>query len=392
MQRSDALLRFVTVVVFIALLVYIGCSVYKTKSDVLRTVPASKIEVRSGVMTEGFAVREEERLSSPGGNIAVTASEGAKISSGQALAMRYDGQSALMRVEEMRELELQIKQLSEGLAVKDTAEAGRESIHELAKMTAAGKLTNLDAVKLKIEEFVFSDGVSTADSAEIRIAELQGKLDAMNRGTYSGTETVSAEKAGTFSLSVDGLENIGPEDIQNLTPESMDELFSDADTVRSSTFGKLVYGIKWYYVTVVDTGTAARLAEVKNVKIAFSKTYSATLDMKVESTGVVSDGKCVVVFSCSKFIQNVTNVRDMTGEIVFSAQSGLKVPKSAVHLDDDGNTFIYILEGLQARSVPVEILEEKDDCYMASASGELREDDLIITAGAGLRDGAVVTG
>jgi hypothetical protein len=128
------------------------------------------------------------------------------------------------------------------------------------------------------------------------------------------------------------------------------------------------------------------------VNVAFSKTYSNTISMKVEKVGAVdSDGNCVVLLSSTKYIQDVVSIRDMTGEIVLSATTGVQVPREGMHIDDDGQTYVYILKGLRAERVDVNILGESGDFYMVEAtSSGLRSGDEIITQASNLYDGAVV--
>ena len=169
------------------------------------------------------------------------------------------------------------------------------------------------------------------------------------------------------------------------------KLFASSKRVGSSVIGKLVHGIKWYYVTTMDEEAAVKLKPGGNAKLRFSKTYSAELNMKVESVGQEQNGKCVVVFSSTKYLQDVTALREMMAEIVFDSETGIRVPQEAVHVDENGKTFVYILEGLRASAVHVDITDENGDYYMvAESKNGLRTGDRIIVKANNLYDGAVV--
>ena len=121
------------------------------------------------------------------------------------------------------------------------------------------------------------------------------------------------------------------------------------------------------------------------------RTYSASLTIRVDYVSQPEDGECVAVFSTDKFLQNVTAVREATAEIVFGTLTGVSVPREAVHLNDKGETVVYILEGVRANEVGVHIIAETPDLYMVEETrGGLRVNDIIIVRAASLYDGAVV--
>lgn len=393
MQRSDALIKFISVIVFIVLAVYMGAAFLNGREDSLKTVLAVDMELREGIYTEGYAVREEEQVSSSDGSASVTAAEGEKVASGETLAVSFSGDSALQRAESIRELTIQIEQLEAMQSGASSSQTAKDSILSLSKAVAGRDLSNLDAILLNINSYITDEGLP-ADTGNIESTLTSLKLQLKSlQATSSGTRMITAEYSGTFSSFTDGFESISPEDLTSSTmPDEIRAMFASPKSVGSGVFGKLVSGIKWYYVTIMDKQSASKLSGASTVSVAFSRTYSGTISMKVESIGVVSDdGECVVVLSSSKYLQDVIAVRDMTAEIVLSASGGIQVPREAMHIDDNGQTYIYILKGLLAERVNVEIIGESADYYMvAKGASGLKIGDEIITQAAELYDGAVV--
>lgn len=391
LERSDSLIKFISVIVFLAVAFYIGYSFLANRNDVLRTVTATDIEMRDSIMTEGWAVRDEKTVASAAGNASVTASEGEKVAAGAQIAISYNNASSLERAEEIRELTLQLSKLRELQSSKSEQRSAKDSVMALSGAVHSGDLSNLDSILLDLGVYVTGGTDLSADNLDGTIAAMEARLNALlNSG--AGTGAVTAPVSGTFSAAVDGYENVTPSVLtQKLTPDDAAALFANPERVPQGTVGKIVRGIKWYYVTVMPADAATRLSGYNNISVEFSRSYSGTVTMKVENIGMSEGGRCVVVLSCSKYIQDVTAVRGMTAEIIFRASSGIRVPKEAVHLDEDGGTFVYILRGMQAERVDVTILGEEDEYYMAeSVGGSLREGDEIITRAANLYDGAVV--
>jgi hypothetical protein len=393
LQRSDALIKFISVIVFLTLVVYMGYAFYVQQDDSLKTVLAVDMELREGIQTVGYAVRDEEQLKNSSGSISVTVSEGEKVAKGAEIAVTYSGTSALKREESIRELNIQIQQLEAMKSSTSETESAKNSILSLSKAVAGRDLSGLDAILLDINTYI-TDGDSSVDTANIdsTLESLKSQLNSL-MVARNGTSVVSADMSGTFSYFVDGFEYISSDMVTDgLMPEDVESLFSSPESVSSNVFGKLVSGIKWYYITVMDTQSASRISGSSSVNVAFSKTYSNTISMKVEKVGAVdSDGNCVVLLSSTKYIQDVVSIRDMTGEIVLSATTGVQVPREGMHIDDDGQTYVYILKGLRAERVDVNILGESGDFYMVEAtSSGLRSGDEIITQASNLYDGAVV--
>jgi hypothetical protein len=93
-------------------------------------------------------------------------------------------------------------------------------------------------------------------------------------------------------------------------------------------------------------------------------------------------------------LSDIAAFRELTADVIFSTYSGIRVPKEAVRLDEDGATCIYILSGLRAELVPVDILYEGDDYYIVQSGSEsatsLRVGSEIIVKANDLYDGKVV--
>lgn len=390
MERSDRLIKFVTLIVFIALVIYAGFSLYQTRDDSLRTVPATAMELRRSVITTGYAVRDEEVLISPEGGASVSIADGERVGAGSTVAITYNTSSDLARADEIRELTIRIQALEAVSEVRSETEAARESVINLSRVIAERDYASLQTAVLDVETFALKNGEISPENVGESLEGLKLRLESL-RTAAGGRGFVTARRSGTFTTSVDGYERVATSDILGrLSPQDVEGLFSARAAVSTGAFGKLIYGIRWYYVTVMDSSWASLLIGKSTVNIDFSKTYNGTVTMNVESVGQESDGKCAVVFSAARKLSETAGVREMTGEVIFESASGIRVPREAVHLDEDGDTIVYLLAGMQAQAVKVNILGEEGDYYMVEDTGAIRIGNEIITRADELRDGAIV--
>ena len=396
MERSDAIIKFVAIFVFIAILFYLGISFLSSYRDPLRTVTASGMELHDGLETSGFIVRDEQLLTASGSNVAVTVTEGAKLARGETVAVRYSGSAAMERAQQISEIQLKIRQLTALKNGKSEDELSKETILSLAKAVTGGDLSRLYEIEQDVDAYIiYGTALATGQEAE-EIAALEEELRRLSQSASADTGRVTAPFSGTFSFAADGFESVTPEDMRELTVSQYNNLFSSPREVDADVVGRLIRGIRWYYATRVDEESASKLTIGKNARLAFSRTYSQELTMLVETISPAEDGLCAVVFSSDKYMQDVAALRGATAEIVFGTLTGISVPREAVHVvtdEDQIENVVYVLQGISAVEVPVNIIAENGDYYMVEETRDgLRVGDIIIVRAKELYPGAVVEG
>ncbi len=391
MERSDSLIKLVSVLAFIALAVYIGVSLFTSWNDPLQTVIATGAELRDGLETTGHIVREESVLTATGSNIAVTAVEGAKLASGETLAVQYVGAAAMERAKEINDIQQRIRQLTDLKNGRDSEDMAKKTMLQLSEAVMGRDLDDLYSIEGDADAYIITGSALATGGEDAEIERLRAELTRLGEVSEADTVRITAPFSGTFSNTTDGYEEVGPEDLENLTPSGLRELFSTSKSVGVGAVGKMVRGIRWYYVTTLSEADASKLRVGGYADVRFSRTYSADLTMYVQSVSTPEKGECAVVLSCDSYMQDVAAIREAQAEIIFGSITGVSVPRAAVHLDEDNNTFVYVLRGLRAISVPVKILAESGDYYiMEEARDGLRVDDIVILRANNLYDGAVV--
>ena len=391
MERSDALIKLVSVIVFIAVMIYLGVSFISSYRDPLRTVTVTGMELHDGVDTTGFIVRSEQVLTAPDGNVAVTAQEGAKLAAGEVLAYRYVGATAMERAQRIGELRQRIRQLMALKNGRNSETLAKETMLRLSSLVSSGDLTGVYDLEPDVDAYIISGTTLATGDEDSEIAALQAELDGLLSASSSDTERITAPWAGTFSSIADGYEDIDPENLEDMSPDYVDRLFSTPAAVPENAIGHLARGTRWYYVTTVDESAAKKLRVGGTADLIFSRTYSAELKMTVDSVGISEEGRCAVVFRCDKYLQDVVGLRDASAQIVFGTMSGVSVPREAVHLSETGESIVYILEGVTAHKTAINIIAESGDYYMVEATRTgLREGDTAIVRCNNLYDGAVV--
>ncbi len=393
MRRSDFVMKLMSVVLFIAIAAYIGLYIYQAADKPLKTTVAVRYTVEDTGGAEGYIIRTESVLSGDGNTATLMAAEGEKLAVGQAVAIYYQGETALAQASTIRQLQLEIKQAQTDAALSSDQKTVNADASVLALSNAVQhkNYSNLEDLTLGIKKTVFAD--SGNQLSETDLAALNDRLtNLLSKNT--GSNTIYTPVSGVFSAAVDGFEDIGPDKIKDLTPSSLQALFTTPNNTGGAPLGKLITGIKWYYAAVMDASNAHKLDGKDTAALQFTKSYNAQLDMAVESIGAEENGKCVVVFSAKRGISEMTVLRKLTAQIEFSSYTGLSIPKEAVYRENGDKTYIYLLTGLQAEKVSVDILSENGSSYIVKDGTEngtvLREGSEIIVKAKDLHDRKVV--
>lgn len=384
MKRSDLYIRLTTGVLFLAVASYIGLYIFTAVVNPYETTPAISYSVEETFTAQGFIVRTETVLTEIGGAVLPVVSEGEKVASGQAVAVEYTSREAIETASEIRALRLRISQLTASGSSVEAARLG--SVLELSHAVRCGDLSRLDELSLNIETYIFA-----TPGSEPELSALQARLEVLEQRN-TGTRTVSAPVSGVFSQVTDGFEHIGPPALADITPAKLDELFKAPSGVAAG--GKLVTEFRWFYAAVMSAEDAVRLSSGQRFIVQFSGAYYAATEMIIENIGKMEDDLCVVLFSSDRSVHEIAPLRQLRAEIVYNVVTGIRVPKEAIHLDDNATTFVYLQTGVRAERVNVEILMESGDVYIvrdgAETGSPLRSGSTIIVKANNLFDGKVV--
>jgi len=384
MKRSDFFIRLTTGVLFLAVACYIGVYLYNMFVNTYETTRAINYTVEETLPTQGYVIRTEVIFSNTGVAVLPIIGEGEKVAAGQAVAVEYMNLGALETASEIRALRLKIAQSESVRNPNDSV--GLNTIIELSTAVNTNNLRRLDEISMNVDTNIFA--------AEEDISLLQARLDELESKNI-GARTINALFSGTFSHVVDGFEHISPDMLFELLPSELSDHFTAPGPLQGT--GKIITEFKWFYAAVMSFEDASQLSVGQRKTVQFYGNFNEEVLMTVESIGRREAGLCVVVFSSDRGIHNIAPFRSLRADIVFDTVSGIRVPKDAIRLDDEGNTYIYLQTSGFAERVSVEILNppgEIGDSYLvrdgAETGSPLRVDSIIIVKANNLYHGKVV--
>jgi len=381
LKRSDVFIRLTTGVLFLAIAGYLGVYLYGVFINVFETTEAFNYTIEETLPSQGYIVRTETVLTEAGATILPAVDEGERVAVGQVVAVEYHSNEALAIASELRMLRLQIAQAEAqgGFGDIDAFEA----VMDLSRAVNSGDFSRLDEISMSVASNIFM--------MDTDISQLRQRLDFLESQPIDARE-ISAPVSGTFSHIVDGFEHVSPTALTDVLPTQLHSYFHSPSGY--SGVGKLVTEFKWYYAAVMSNSDAVLLSRGDRRIVRFYGTFNAEIEMFVEDVGRREGDYSVVLFSSDSGIHEIAPLRSIRANVVADTVSGIRVPLEALHLDDDGTTFVFLQTAGFAERVNVEILEKVGDSYLVRDGVEtgspLRVGSEIIVRANNLYHGRVV--
>ena len=422
MKNTNLSTKLMMAAVVLTVLIYFGMNLTAYLSDPFSTTVAYEYTDRDAVTVSGYVIRDEQAIDAEGAYVYFSRSEGERVSRGGSVALTYSDQQTLDKANTVRALEDQLSQLlyarslADGIhstvSLDDDVDNALTAFH-IAR--ASGAICTGDDIAGAVRSAVLrhSYAYTGTDELDRAIADLSAEISSLSAGLSSSTTAVRAPKSGLFSSMVDGYESVLTLDsIATMTPDD----YRAIAPAEASGVGKMVYGSKWYFATLLQTADAKNLSRGDYVTLRFQTGLDRELTMKVERISEEDAGQKLVILSSDKSLNLTTLLRRQNAQIIFKNYTGIRVPRSAVRIvwetvtDENGNPIlnadgtekknqifgVYCMWGNTARFKKVEILWQEDEYMLVRSlqtnevSRRLRAGDEVITAAADLYDGKVI--
>ena len=348
MKQGKSYFTVILWILLAAIAAYFGYHVISSLYAPLMTATVTPYEAGAGYYASGFVVREEELLYSQYGTTVLSCAEGAHVAANDTVATGYRSEDARLRQTRMDELSGQIEQLqyawSAVSSVYDQAALDADIADALAQLSRYLALRDMNSVSdlsPELKGLILRRTGSGADSGALqsRISALQAELDTLEAQSAGDTSAISAGRAGTFSAAVDGYEAVlTPERLMDMTVAEFEAV--QPDEADAHAIGRLITSTTWYYACVVPASELSDVEEGDRATLTFARDYYQPVTMRVERLGENEAGSRLLVLSSDRALQNVTLLRQQSAEIVFTSYAGLRVPKSAVRVEN-GQTGVY---------------------------------------------------
>ena len=405
MKTTSILSKIAIPILIVAILVYLGLSAWMGIRNPYEFVPAYTDIMETSAVANGWVIRHETPISGGNGLVRLLREREEKVGKGQAIAEVYQDENYEEHQEELRKTQRDLSALQ--YATYEYSPTGamleEQMLASMANMETAASTGNFVGMEdstelyrktvLRREYLVSEEAAQAMDAAGWELNQKFNDLQAVQ----TGATTIWADAAGVFSTHLDGYETLlNSSMLEAQSPAGLDRLSQIEPLADSGYLGKLITSPEWFFGATLEGEYADRFTVGRKVTIYFNA-LSASLTMKVLSVSEVQDGQVVVLFRSNQDVEQADQLRRETARVVFTSDEGIRVPKEALRVDEDGQAGVYVASGHNARFRPVNILAEDEVSYLVEPAPSdsldtriLRAGDQVVLASDTLYDGKVV--
>lgn len=405
MKSTSILSKLIIPILIVAIVVYLALSAWMGIRNPYDFVMAYQDTMETSAVASGWVIRHEQPITGGNGLVRLLREQDEKVGKGQAIAEVYQDENYEEHQEELRQTQTDLTALQ--YATWDGSPTGAvlesqmlSSMKTLQTAASTGSFAGMaDATELyrktvlRREYLVSEEAAQAMDAAGWVLNQKYSELQAVQ----TGATTIWADAAGVFSTHLDGYETVlDTSMLEAQSPAGLERLARIEPQADSGYLGKLITSPEWFFCAALDGEYADKFTVGGKVNIHFNA-LSTTLKMKVKSVSEIQDGQVVVLFRSNQDVEQADQLRREVGRVVFTSAEGIRVPKEALRVDEDGQAGVYVASGHNARFRPVNILAEDDVGYLVEAAPTdgldtriLRAGDTLVLASDTLYDGKVV--
>ena len=170
--------------------------------------------------------------------------------------------------------------------------------------------------------------------------QLQDQRTSLENELNSGAEYITAPESGIVSYKVDGLEEtLTPENFSTLSKEYLESLNLKTGKIiaTSDESGKIINNFKCYIATISSSDEAKNAKIGDDVKIRLSN--NVEIDAEIVYLSQENENENLLVLEINKQIEELTNYRKISFDLIWWSYSGLKVPNQAI-VEQDGLHYV----------------------------------------------------
>lgn len=399
---------FAIIIVLLIIAGYIFYECYSATHVDVETITAVTSTVYETIDAKALVVRDEHTINGSDSGVTVASVEnGEKVKVGGNVAMVFSSQENATAYATAADLQSQLDYYEElesqaSGTVADVAQIDGDiltDVNHYIRAINSKSYSNLSEYSDDLNEKFIRRQLTIGeeiDFSQVK-ADLQEQLDNINVDGCSPIDYVTTDESGIFSSYTDGLESIVDYDkVEELNVETLNSCIEQASKAQSdqNSFGKLITSYEWYFCCVISADDAAQINNGDSLNIAL-KSSDEVIKCQVVSGADpdLNQEETVLILRCSDMNSRITSMRLEDIEIRYNEYTGFKIPASAVHVDDEGNKFVYALVSNTVEKRAGNIVYSTNDyavfAYDAENSDSIRFYDQIITKGTDLHDGKV---
>ena len=337
-MKNKKINKIIIGIIAILIVCYLGYTIYlliKEPTDVF-TIEEGKVYLEETDI--GYIIRDETVVKGENykNGMEQIKTEGEKAAKGESI-FRYYSKNEESLIKQIAELDVKIQEAMATTQtnpfqsdVKILENQIDQKVELLNKTTDIAKLTEY---KKEINELVTKKAniIGEKSPSGSYLKQLQDQRTSLENELNSGAEYITAPESGIVSYKVDGLEEtLTKENFSTLTKEYLEKLNLKTGKIiaTSDECGKIINNFECYIATISSSQEAKNAKIGDNVKIRLSN--NTEIDAEIAYISQENEEENLIVLQIDKQIEELTNYRKISFDLIWWSYSGLKVPNQAI--------------------------------------------------------------
>ena len=337
-MKNKKINKIIIGIIAILIVCYLGYTIYlliKEPTDVF-TIEEGKVYLEETDI--GYIIRDETVVKGENykNGMEQIKTEGEKAAKGESI-FRYYSKNEESLIKQIADLD---EKIQEAMATTQTSPYQSDvkllenqidqKVELLNKTTDVAKLTEY---KKEINELVTKKAniIGEKSPSGSYLKQLQDQRTSLENELNSGAEYITAPESGIVSYKVDGLEEtLTKENLSTLTKEYLENLNLKTGKIiaTSDECGKIINNFECYIATISSSQEAKNAKIGDNVKIRLSN--NTEIDAEIAYISQENEEENLIVLQIDKQIEELTNYRKISFDLIWWSYSGLKVPNQAI--------------------------------------------------------------
>ncbi len=402
-------LNNISIAIAIALIfAYIAFEVYSVSHIEVKTETALISTVYEKIDAKALVIRDEQPVNKASGGITVPCfNDGDKINVGGNVAMRFSNQEAATNYSKYAEIQqslayyenLESQTLGQVASVESIDSELESDINTYIRNIALRNTEGLSEAGEKVNDGLVRRQMIIGEKVDLLSIIQDLRQQAQQYASNAKPDSfITTDVSGVFSSYTDGYENVVPYDkVKELTLEQVQTTLDKIEKEKKTTdyLGKLVTSYEWYMACIIDANDAKTLKNGGRVQLSLKDSNDTVLTADVVSGADIPHGEkqSLLILRCNDMNSSLASLRSEDIELRIKSYEGIKVPLSAIHVNEKGEKGVYALVASQVYFRKAEVLYTTDEFAIlefdqGKADG-IRLYDKIITQGKELKEGKV---
>ena len=342
-KKRNKIIAGIIALIIIGYLAYTIYLLIKEPTDIFTVEEGNVSQEETEI---GYIIRDEQVVKGENykNGIEQILTEGEKAAKGESI-FRYYSQNEDTLKKQIAELDEKIQEVMTSQTNRYTSDVKLienqidEKVQELNKTTDIAKLTEY---KKEINELVTKKAniIGEKSPSGSYLKQLQDQRTSLENELNSGAEYIAAPESGIVSYKVDGLEEtLTPENFSTLSKEYLESLNLKTGKIiaTSDESGKIINNFECYIATISDSEEAKNAKIGDDVKIRLSN--NAEIDAEIVYLSQENENENLLVLEIDEQIEELTNYRKISFDLIWWSYSGLRVPNQAI-VEQDGLHYV----------------------------------------------------